>query len=270
MKLALGCLAIVSLVSWSSFQVSPPVDPPPKELRETEKMWNKKWTEANGLIGHVAYYTNSKKLTMSWRHSTGASATQDIALSFYPTALFRGGVDLLFVGGRNQLGQTVIQSMMYVPPTVTIGSGGVVTIGTASVTGINVLYHEKTVGRDMVRFMRATLYNPSKLVVQFWDSRDLYTLDTASGAYVKIASPTSGAGVLQVTHLQDHFDKMWFAEHVSYGYVYVLLSAKHNSVDPLVIYDTNKDGVLDGYLSIPRDQWATCGFESAFDFVRFE
>jgi len=268
MKAAIAVLLFAGVTLYGIQQTTFP--PPPKELRETERMWNKKWAEpTNGLSGHAAYFTTAKKFTMTWRHSSGVGASQDIALPFYPTAICRNGMDVIYVAGRNQKGQTVVHAMTYTPPTVTVGGGGAVSIGNAVVTNIDVLYHEATTGRDMIRFMRPTLFDSTKLLIQFWDSRDLYLLDTTSGAYTKVASSTASPGVLQVPSIQDHFDMVWFAEHVAYGYVYVLGSAKHD-VNALIIYDMNKDGVFDGFLSIPKSQWATSGFESAVDFVRFD
>jgi hypothetical protein len=228
---------------------------PPAELwgfgRTTHKI-----TYDNGIWGRVEFNAPKKKLSVLWRlGSTGLR--QDFATSYYPTDVIALTATRWCVAGKRTRGATVIElwTIQQHLALYADGGGGPPIIRTAAITEIETVYDEAVQGRDMVALMCAKREDPDKLLVQFWDSKDLYELDLGSQQYTRVATPGQVQGVLQVPALDKAYCQFWSREHVSQGFVYVL-SCSGTSLDSLVLKDSDKDGSLDGWVVADTALWA--------------
>jgi len=181
------------------FQQSQPTTPPPPVELYSNGV-SDAWDSDDNLRATLNYQTKERKVTVGWTHVlSGASEKDFISTAYYPTSAVKlhSPPNTFCVAGRTKFGRTVVEIFNFVPPTV-VSAGGTTTVGHMTVSSIESVYDEKTDGRDMVFRLHQSLFDETCLTLQFWDSRDLYYLDTVSGVVTKLASPT-GSGAIAVT-----------------------------------------------------------------------
>jgi len=212
----------------------------------------------------VRVRTDTKKVKIGWRIFTAfpdlmsgiETHTQEFTPTYWPTYACGAGPDAIYVAGRNGLGRTVLERWDF--DTSGLGAPGPGFQPAPRVT-VTVLLNEAVPGRDTIAQMRKMLHDPTVLMVRYLDSRDVYAFDTVTLTQTQIAGPgpTEPLGVLLDSGLAGKFSPLIGRDHVQYGYVYMFGQphSKSNGVT-LVLFDSNRDGVLDG--SIPLDQagWA--------------
>ena len=260
-----GLLMIAEIAGAQNQQISPP---PPADLFMGDEP---RWLEGGSLHCTLTRDTLGKKVTMWWRDETGAASSDDIALSYYPTALAKlsQSPPRFCVAGRTSFGKALIEVFRYSPPTVAQDTNGNIVIGAVTLDDIQPVYEQSTPGRDMVDHMVPALFNPECLVIQFWDSKDLYTLNLSDLNLVQLASSVATPGTLLVPELQTTVDRdiFWMGDHVTSGHVYVLVSSTTSQAQTLVLLDQNRDTVLDTYQVIPANQWEASGYADTTQYT---
>lgn len=227
--------------------------------------------------GLASYQLMSRTVKILWEWDAGGPrpiqhSTQVEAVTFYPTEICQVGPGRLAVAGKRRT-KTVIELWQFgtpvIPPMIQTGQSSVYPEITVPVASKTVIYEEAVVGRDIVSVM---LNNPvlsgsvtASIFVQFFDSKDLYSLTCTPGgspteqdtvSYVCVRKSQSDPTIPVIPALSTHFENRWSAKHSAYGYVYVFVRP---AVPALVLYDANLDGVLDspGYLSLDDAAWVS-------------
>lgn len=229
-------------------------------------------TYSNGVWGRLQFAAGPKSLRCAWTlgdpKNPQSHGEQIIATSYYPTCLITPSPTKWVVAGKTTRGATVIEVWTVQKPLVAypLNQNASPVIEPATVTQIDVVYDAAVEGRDMVAQMCGKFGDANKILVQFYDSKDLYELDLTSQALTLVASPTAGGGVLQAPALSKDYQQFWTREHLTYGYVYVLASAG-SSTGTLVFKDTNKDGSIDSWEAPSSAAWAS-NYGSAANYVQ--
>ena len=220
--------------------------------------------------GSVTYFTSAKRIGIRWDlvdPNTGGSTLrgqQSIHLSFWPTEVITGDPSELIVAGKRARGATCIQVISLDSPTVLFPVGSSPIIEPAAISGIDEIYGEKTVTRDMVsHIFEQHGANGEGVFVQFWDSKDVYLLSKISGSYALVASPvTTGTGVITEPALNADFDQAFTYDHKQMGFIYGFHSPQF---DPskgallLIDDDASRDGVLDSSVVLSVQDWVSTG-----------
>lgn len=233
----------------------------------------------------VDYDLAAKKVLITWvakDYDNAIAALQEEAVSYWPTYVSAyGDRQLLVSGKRSSRGRdrTVIELWTFgsiQQPPLAEGVPGSPRLYfqpfSVPVLSRELVYDAADTGRDLVRFTFRQHGTPSKILVLFGDSNDLYSVDTGSGSYAPILSSSSGA-VEQQPALANPYRSGWSAEHLSYGYIYYMhteFNGPDGAVPGLVLIDSNKDGVLDPGSSrtLTVDEWISQGFADDANYVQ--
>jgi hypothetical protein len=111
------------------------------------------------------------------------------------------------------------------------------------------------------------------LFLHFSTSKDLFRVDVresdGTSVSTKVASTTAQTGVLLEPRLADPFRHRWSAERSSHGYVYIFAGVPGGAVtlDSLVLYDVDRDGMLDGSLRLDGAMWNAGGWGDVSNYV---
>lgn len=226
--------------------------------------------------GTASYQLADKTVQFLWEWEAAGPrpiqhSTQVEAVPFYPTEICQVGPGRVAVAGKRR-SKTIIELWEFgspvIPPAIISNTQQYIypeiNVPVASKT---VLYEEAMVGRDIVSVM---LNNPAppasataSLFVQFFDSKDLYSLTYTAGgsstdpgvaSCVCVRKSQPDPAIPAIPALSTHFETRWSAKHSAYGYVYVFV---HPEVPALVLYDSNLDGILDspGCLQLDDAAW---------------
>jgi hypothetical protein len=107
----------------------------------------------------------------------------------------------------------------------------------------------------------------------FSASKELHRLDVRANdghrVLTKVASPTPQPGVLVEPRLAEPFRVRWGAERAKEGYVYIFTGALGGAVklDSLVLFDSDRDGRLDGSMSLSSADWNAGGWGDVASYV---
>lgn len=263
-------------VTMSAQQVPP--DPPPYELVHIDDSFAK-WFASDYQETLVQCVTLETKVEMSWAASPNWSTqgvtdevVQQRITSYYPTAAAVVG-NTVVVGGKGRGDETIIEAWNYAwpgpnPP----GQSG--TVDQPNLVSVIELYRGEQVGKLLVREIlpylgSASTPNP-EVLVQFDDSRDIYALDLKTHA-MSLEVSSSAAGTLQnVADLGKDFHWAWVGEHATEGYVYNFgWFFGTTRTTHLVLRDTDKDGVVDDYLSLSPTEWDASAYADHSTYVTF-
>ncbi|MCC6407388.1 MAG: hypothetical protein IT453_09490 [Planctomycetes bacterium] len=186
-----------------------------------------------------------------------ANVVQDddtYAMRVWPTAIATVGDHQLAVASRNTSGDTVIELWTFAPSQVNSQTQADGTVSHSVVAGQRTakttLYAASVTGRHLVKGMCRRLGGTEPaILVQFYDSSDVYVLGVQSHVLTLVASPTSAAGVLSNPMLSQRFTSYSARELVSGGFVYTLRLPgddwEPSEISMLVLRDPNEDGALD-------------------------
>lgn len=219
-------------------------------------------------LGTVEYHTADESLSIRWRASSDSPAfalgSQQIPLSYWPTAVVRTSPSQICVAGKRAGGATVIEEFSFGPPIFGPDGFGNNAVAPRVVTKV---YDAASAGRDMVAFMFADLSDEDRLFVQFWDSRDVYRLDRRSGALELAYARAPGARAPHARELGLHLGRAFFGNHVDLGFLYGLRLSCSEGSGVLLLIDGNRDGTLDTHLHLTSAQWAAMDLSNAAHYV---
>ena len=216
------------------------------------------------IQGVVKYGMHGKTVKINWENTTtGQFAVQEFSVAFWPTeAAVLEDRQRLCVAGTAASGATVIQ-IWVVPQAQFVAGSNPPKLVAGPAPIITTVYSAVNPAMKDVECALPVLGTPNAVFVQFFQSSELYKLDFTTSTYTmtKVASPSSGGGgVLNIPQLDDGYIRYWARKHIAHGYVYVFNNITDASLRPLVIRDTNLDGVLDDYVVVPLGQWNAQGY----------
>jgi hypothetical protein len=230
----------------------PPVASPPPAAWARQASIAPAPFEPYRLVGDVRVSTLAKRVTIQWSYDdagTGerAFAWDDFDVSFWPTAAARIDVDglhLLVAGKRPSNSRTVIELW-------TLDLVSLPDENTDATVAKSTVYDANQQGKRVVRFMDPMPGTAQHAILQFDDSRDLYSLDASTGVFQVIYT------VQQVPKLGlDSLSRLWTAEHPTAGFVYGIEDDASVSDDGgVLLYDSDKDGDLDSWEDLEPADW---------------
>lgn len=222
-----------------------------------------------GQSANLRYDSVMQNVVVNWAGVMDATTFEQYGkrakfpLSFYPTDVDILGENVMIVGGKGNTDNAIVEMLYFRWPTgVTSAAPGapvVLPSHTGSVRSLEV----DTVGKRGVRFVLGILGNQPAFhsLVQFEDSRDLYSLNLFDGSHSLVASASTSAGSVGfVPELNDDHLQCWKADHITYGYVYVFGFWDNDEPgDPstLVFVDSDRDGSPEIHMLIAPGDWAT-------------
>jgi hypothetical protein len=212
--------------------------------------------------GRVWCAVSREGLEIHWKHATARSATQHLALPYWPTAVARASSTALFVGGKRRDGNTLIERISIAPPLI-VNTAAAPELQFRAPSSIQTVYDRAERGKDMVVSMQPSLFvaaDRPNLLVHFHDSLDIYELvQAAAGAPVaidRVAGPVAPGGGCGAP--------IWAGDHIEKGYVYV-----YGGRITTILIDCDRDGRIDGSdKSSTTEEWVEKGFASSDSYRR--
>lgn len=211
------------------------------------------------LFYKVATDLSEKHVTLSWYlrqpgQQTGndvwrATAKQVEAVSYWPTAVVALSATELIVTGYDRRGITRIERWDVTLPSIVIDVGGKEHLRTVAVARSEVLLLLET-GKEAVCVLEINRGAARSVLMQFWDSRDVYSLDIDTTTLALQVSATQQSGVLSLPQLADaYLFQVWTGDHISHGYTYILMNVEGRKM-PIALFDGDRDGTIDSALSV--------------------
>jgi hypothetical protein len=198
-------------------------------------------------------------------------AAVTVNVRFWPTAVHLGSMTELYVAGRATNGATVISKYTLTLPLMGTSqnptTGEVVEFVTAGQVGsMTSLLSESVVGRDGIQALGSVEGGSEPiLLMQYADSKDLWTLGVTSQLHQLVAGPALSPPGLGGPEL-DRFNNLLtgFSDDI-FGNVYLLdnchLDAFTDESIFCILYDSDLDGTLDGFLSGNDSVWMSLGLD---------
>lgn len=217
------------------------------------------WADA-GTRARLGFSTREKKLWVLWVDPGGAATQQDVALEYYPTAATLISPGKVAVAGKADLGATVIQVLDFVPPTgIAYDATGKPILFGMSVSAVQLAYREATLGRDVVLRMLKDPLDSQVIYLQFWDSRDVYSLNIRDRTLNLIASPDALTSGLYVASLGSDWRGWWTKVHAVQGTM-IVLKGRGPAADTLVLFDDLSDGTFESAEVLTPQEWYADGY----------
>jgi len=235
-----------------------------------------------GVEAQMDYYTYEKEVRITWGYdgraygntppsTQGASAQLPLVIStpYWPTVSIRLDEATVAIGGKLRRGGTVIELVEVIPPTPLYDpQSGAYSLETGLVGGRNYIYNEATAGRDMIMHLQKTLHDPSVLLVRFWDSKDMYLIDTNTETIQLVASSQATTNALYIPALDAFYPNAWKGDHLILGYVYVFYNGYDiNGSLPTVLMDSDRNGSIESYVVPDQVAWTALGLGDANQFA---
>lgn len=265
-----GCVFLIALVPLLFGTAAPNQSAvPPSQMPPLSscQVYGSSWLSATPMLrAQVQMLVDQKLVNLLWYYSSTSRfipgdgmdtfKAQAIPVSFWPTSAEVVAGNRIVVAGKERNGDTRVELWELDLPIVTSKStpAGVTKyeIVTKPLKSITMLYSDKIPGRDTIRGMIALRGSSNMLLVQFHDSRDLYTLDWAAEPYaltlLSSASANPGLGL--------EFDVYVGGDHSLQGYCYTMSSISDLTIGPCyVLRDQNRDGVIDNQGPMPAGDW---------------
>lgn len=282
----LGIALIVGLAVTALEASAPAIQQsqPPQPLAGVDKKKAKLMFASSIVDGEVEYFMAEKSISIEWAVSYSPGAPTDPHLSvqnestrFWPTEVSGAGPGKLAVAGKDmRTGNTVIEVWEFTLPNpfpapyIDPASGQTVYPDiNVPITSRKVVFDEQTSGKNLVWAMFPHHATNNHLLVQFWDSRDLYTLDLQNGALTLVLSPTQNQGVPQEPSLANDYVDRWSARHATQGYVYFLSPKGNKALDLLVLFDLDLDGQIDEHRTLTRQEFKQLGLADGSAYVQY-
>ncbi len=186
---------------------------------------------------------------------------------YWPTCTMPFANGKFLVGGKSpRTGNTILELWTATPPIApVIGAAGQSTeFKAGSISDKRELYNATAAGRDIVTRLQPMLVQqgqPTHVLVQFDDSRDIYALDVAQETMVLVASPTSHPNCLTVSLLaRDLVSQIRHHQNQGYLYIYSKSGAPDSETSIAILRDTNMDSVIDGLSTYTLPQYRAAGY----------
>ena len=211
------------------------------------------------LFYKVATDLPEKQITLSWHlRQPGQQAGNDVwratakqieTVSYWPTAVVAMSATELIVAGYDRRGITRIERWDVTLPSIVIDAGGKEHLRTFAVARSEVLLLREA-GKGAVCVLEINRGATRSVLLQFWDSRDIYSLDIDTATLALQVSATQQAGVLSLPQLADaYLFQVWSGDHISLGYTYILMNMEGRKM-PIALFDGDRDGMIDSGLSV--------------------
>jgi hypothetical protein len=250
----LPVILVTSLASTASAQGwTPHAGEPPAGIVPATPAYGKVHY-ADGTQGLVWFEMAQKKVTIRWkREAPNIQLYQSIATGYWPTAVVAlGSGDEFVVSGKRRNGNTVIERWKLTKPIVNSPAIGAAYMESAIVAEIDTLYDEAHQGRDMVLRMLARPGQTNSVLVQFFDSKDLYDVSWTAAS----TSTTLVASASALPALQTSFTFSWSRDHKTRGIVYVFRDEDvPNST--LVLIDQDRNKTIDSAIGVTDLEWTS-------------
>ena len=192
-----------------------------------------------------------------------------INVRYWPTTAHLASPTELYVAGKAVNGSTVISRYTLSLPVLGLsydpGTGQSSEFVTAGqVVSSARLLQEAVVGRDVIQALGSVAGGSERvLLMQYADSRELWTLGVTSLQHSSVASPSPPAGGLGDSVLDAHYNVVGASVDDAFGYLYLFEDCFTGPRDEqhtfCIVYDADKDGVIDGYLSGTVADWFSLG-----------
>lgn len=275
------CAALVqfSILVSSAPAQSAPVTQPPSRF-EGQPLGFEFYKSSDDLtVMLVSHGMSDKKVRVKSRYYTDLAARRAVTVEkleptkFWPTCTseFVNG-KFLVAGKEVRTGNTVIELWSCTPPSM----GSVSMIGgpqlkPGAVVDKQDLFDSSTPGMGIVMKMwpmRNSTGPATHVLVQFFDSRDIYRLDVAAKTITRVASPTVQPDCMVIPLLAQELGCQT-RQHHSEGVLYIMM---HGGVDRsapsiLVLRDANVDSILDGFSVYSLDGYQAAGYLSQTAWV---
>ena len=217
-----------------------------------------------GVHGEVGFTVEWKRITVVWLHRSPAGeprmSFQDYQVDYWPSEVASFGTDGMLVAGKDRRTGTVLIERWELDPTESLPSpsvspeAGELVGATLSVpVKKRTLVYKDDGARGNIHLLMKRQGTDTCAFVQFKTQRDLYSLDTSTGALTKVLSVQPDGLVPVVPALAELKGGRWSRKHRTQGYVYYL--GEHG--EPALgfyLFDRNLDGELDehGLLTIEQ------------------
>lgn len=248
----------VGLAAATTVGQDPATGGPPDAALDSvfERDWVLQITD-HPILGKVSFDLSDKTVNIKWVYSdhpagerkNTARAKQVEPLDFWPTSVAALTESLVLVAGRRQNGKTIIQKWIIIPPLVTtLVNGSGVHLTPQAVASKTLVFSTSQPGMKDVAWMlpriRGNGDSTTSVFVQFWDSKNVYSVDLLTGSAQIQASPTANVAPLVLPELDRPFDEFSYGMHVTEGFV--LMLARQDVQGPTVLLQDNPvDGTLD-------------------------
>lgn len=234
---------------------------------------------AYSVLGNISHQMHQKKIVLTYRGKLDSSgqtvceADLEESVSFWPTCATYLAQDLVAVAGKGQdpaqLNTVIEIWQLRVPqvrasidPATGLSQLDLFPLGVRSKTTV---YDAAVEGRDMVRALLRLRGQSHGVLMQFYDSGDLYALDYGDAVnppadpadrdypISKLFRATPGTDVPYVPSLGDR-GRLWMhgADHQTLGQMYVLWPSFEVQTSqgpaaplPIVFFDGDRNGDLD-------------------------
>lgn len=185
------------------------------------------------------------------------SGAVDFPLRYWPTAITQVDDHKIAIAGKVQSGLTVIEIHEFLPATLTwhVPVGGQGSWNRTAVRRVSItsVLSTSEPDQDMVACMFPQLgQDPTQyLLVQFWSSKDIYSVELATGQLSMVLDSAVEP------QLDQDFDLFVFGEHMTEGFVYVMAREEG---DGLLLIDADRSGSIDSRLWLDGPAWGASVF----------
>lgn len=227
----------------------------------------------------VVYNTQSPKISivandLDDEGRTGR-ASRTYAVRYWPTAVCEVDSGVLLVAGKSRRnGCALIDIWRFASPVFSkTPASGPVTLECGALTDIDEVYTDPKSEHELVRkAVRQFGPHPAALV-QFADSRDVYSIAPTTGELTLVASPsetTSRSGQAFHAPLLATTDFADSGEQAQAGYIYGFSLSTPPASGPsrVVLRDADEDGRIETVEVLSEAEWTARGWNDAKTWVR--
>jgi hypothetical protein len=243
--------------------------PPPAEMLLDPEL-ELPWVVDERLNAAVGCRTLERRISIAWTYRVpgaeqpSATAQSWIPLSYWPTRVEPVDGRRLAVGGWTGAGETLVEVLELGETRVVAGApdaagNPTVLIEPGALAGSSEVYRAATPGRTLVCALLALRGRAQGVLVQFWDSSDVYALDWGTGALEILLSPRADAALPAEPRLAERRPLATSGLHAERGACY-MLGGGAQGVAPIMLCDEKVDGTLDVALVIGAEDWRAQGW----------
>lgn len=287
--------ALATRLSPAQSQVAPVGPPAPESLNLVPESITLLYS--GDIAQAVMLHTLDKyAVQFEWRLVPGPIGSPNVAVknetyavSYCPTAfaIADSSVNdattplILWVAGRGARGDTIIERWEFNRSGANAPGARQVVDPTTGHTSylwslpkrmsVTELYRSNAIDKDTITWMIPLHGGPGDLLIQFWSTRDVYSIRIADGVLTKIASTQAGGSWIQMPALSETFMNYGSSERQGYGYIYSIgrKSFVPTPVQAIIFEDLDKDGKIDSASVLSSAQWMSGGWGVAGNYLRF-
>lgn len=237
------------------------------------------YKNAAGSLGmRASYNLTACKVNIdlsSYTSGQGSSLHRhdEYALRYWPTSVVQiDSLKLAVAGKSRRSGNTIIEIWTFATPSVPAAQvpGQPPAITGGALETVEEVYSESTSGRELVQRMMPLWGGAhTRLLVQFVDSKDVYSLDAVTGQVALVASPVTKPGALKIALLTS-VQACSAGELATGGFVYRfrIVPPPVNQPSNVLLRDADKDGVIEGFELLTAAEFEQRGYCEASAWIR--